>query len=145
MELITDNSALVDFCGRQAGAEFITVDTEFLRDKTYWPILCLIQIAGPNDDAVIDPLADGLDLAPVFELMAAPAPFKVFHAARQDFEIFHMLAGALPNPVFDTQILAMVCGFGDQVGYETLVNTLARQRIDKTMRFTAWQRRPLSA
>ena len=145
MELIADNTALAAFCDRLAGAEFITVDTEFLRDKTYWPILCLIQMAGPDEAAAVDTLADGIDLAPVLGLMAAPAPLKVFHAARQDFEIFNLLASALPTPVFDTQVSAMVCGFGDQVGYETLVNKLARQRIDKTMRFTDWQRRPLSS
>ncbi len=144
MTVITENAELVDFCARVAESEFVTVDTEFIRDKTYWPQLCLVQIAGESEAAAIDVLAPEFDLAPVLALMTAERPLKVFHAARQDFEIFYQLSGSLPAPVFDTQIAAMVCGFGDSVGYETLVNKLARQRIDKTMRFTDWQRRPLS-
>lgn len=144
MLLITDNGALVDFCARLSAAEYITVDTEFLRDKTYYPKLCLVQVGGPDEAAAIDSLADGLDLTPLLDLMRNPDVLKVFHAGRQDFEIFYRLMGELPAPVFDTQVSAMVCGFGDSVGYETLVIELARKRIDKTMRFTDWGRRPLS-
>ena len=144
MTLITANDDLKAFCERVAGAEFITVDTEFIRDKTYWPRLCLVQIAGPDEAVAIDAQAEGIDLRPVFGLMAKPDLMKVFHAARQDFEIFYQLSGRIPAPVFDTQVSAMVCGFGDAVSYETLVAKLARKRIDKTMRFTDWERRPLS-
>jgi ribonuclease D len=144
MTLITANDELTAFCERVAGAEFITVDTEFIRDKTYWPRLCLVQIGGPDEAAAIDAQAEGIDLGPVFALMAKPDLLKVFHAARQDFEIFYQLSGRIPAPVFDTQVSAMVCGFGDAVSYETLVAKLARKRIDKTMRFTDWERRPLS-
>tara|TARA_Y100001936_G_scaffold247633_1_gene293826 strand:- start:11931 stop:13082 length:1152 start_codon:yes stop_codon:yes gene_type:complete len=144
MSLISDNEALAGFCDRLANTNFVTVDTEFLRDKTYWPRLCLIQVGGPEEEAAIDVLADGLELGPLLDLMRKPDLLKVFHAARQDFEILFRLMGELPAPVFDTQISAMVCGFGDSVGYETLVSQLAGQRIDKSMRFTDWQRRPLS-
>ncbi|MEE8333451.1 MAG: ribonuclease D [Alphaproteobacteria bacterium] len=144
MSLITDSAELAAFCDRLSEADFITVDTEFLRDKTYYPILCLIQLGGPDEAACIDVLADGIDIAPVLDLMKDPAVLKVFHAARQDFEIFFNLMGSVPTPVFDTQVSAMVCGFGDSVGYETLVSKLARQSVDKTMRFTDWQRRPLN-
>jgi ribonuclease D len=144
MTLITENDALADFCGHLSSADFITVDTEFLRDRTYWPKLCLVQIGGPENAAAIDALAEGLDLSPLLDLMRKPDLLKVFHAGRQDFEIFYRLMGTLPAPVFDTQVSAMVCGFGDSVGYETLVTKLARRRIDKTMRFTDWGRRPLS-
>jgi len=144
MVLITENDALRNFCTRLSEAEFVTVDTEFLRDKTYWPILCLVQLGGPDEAAAIDAMADGLDLAPLFELMRDSGVLKVFHAGRQDFEIFFRQMGELPNPVFDTQVSAMVCGFGDSVGYEMLVSQLLRKSIDKTMRFTDWGRRPLS-
>jgi ribonuclease D len=144
MSFISETDTLTGFCERQANAQFITVDTEFLRDKTYWPHLCVIQIGGPNEEAAIDALAEGIDLTPLLNLMRKPDLLKVFHAARQDFEIFYRLAGELPSPVFDTQISAMVCGFGDSVGYETLVSQLAGQRIDKSMRFTDWKNRPLS-
>jgi ribonuclease D len=144
MELITESAALAAFCGRQAGADFITVDTEFLRDKTYWPQLCLVQIAGPAEAAAIDTLAPGLDLAPLVTLMAEPAVLKVFHAARQDIEIFFHLSGSVPHPVFDSQVAAMVCGFGDAVSYETLATKLAHARIDKSSRFTDWAQRPLT-
>src|SRR5690242_17487292 len=119
MTLITANDELKAFCERVAGAEFITVDTEFIRDKTYWPRLCLVQIGGPDEAAAIDAQAEGIDLGPVFALMAKPDLLKVFHAARQDFEIFYQLSGRIPAPVFDTQVSAMVCGFGDAVSYET--------------------------
>lgn len=124
----------------------IAVDTEFMRERTYWPKLCLVQVGGPNEAAAIDPLAGDLDLTPLFALLRAPETMKVFHAARQDLEIFHRLMdGALPTPVFDTQVAAMVCGFGDQVSYETLASKLAKARIDKSSRFTDWSLRPLSA
>jgi len=144
MSLITDSAELAAFCDRLAGADFVTVDTEFMRDKTYWPKLCLVQLGGPEEAACVDVLAEGIDIGPLLALMANSAVLKVFHAARQDFEIFFNLMGSVPAPVFDTQVSAMVCGFGDSVGYETLVSKLARQRIDKTMRFTDWQRRPLT-
>jgi ribonuclease D len=145
MNLITTTSELTAFCARQASAEYITVDTEFLRDKTYWPQLCLVQIAGPEDAAVIDTLAPGIDLAPLLTLMADTKVLKVFHAARQDIEIFYHLSGAVPTPLFDTQVAAMVCGFGDAVSYETLANKLAGAKIDKSSRFTDWAHRPLTA
>lgn len=136
---------LAAFCDRMAVEPFITVDTEFLRETTYYPKLCLIQIAGADEAVLIDPLADGLDLAPFFELMANPNVLKVFHAARQDFEILIQLSGTVPTPVIDTQIAAMVCGFGDQVGYEAIVRKLVGASIDKSSQFTDWSRRPLTA
>lgn len=142
--LITDQAELAAFCARQAAADYIAIDTEFMRESTYWPILCLVQIAGPEEAAAIDPLAPGIDLAPLFALMADQNVLKVFHSARQDVEIFVKLTGAVPTPIFDTQIAAMVCGFGDSVGYETLVTKLAGARIDKSSRFTDWSRRPLT-
>ncbi|MCC7167335.1 MAG: ribonuclease D [Rhodospirillales bacterium] len=144
MTLIADTDALAAFCRRLAGARYVTVDTEFMREKTFWPILCLVQLAGPDEAAAIDPMADGIDLAPLAELMANTKVLKVFHAARQDVEIFLYKFGAVPKPLFDTQVAAMVCGFGEQVGYETLAAKLARARIDKSLRFTDWARRPLS-
>ncbi|HEV8026100.1 MAG TPA: ribonuclease D [Stellaceae bacterium] len=144
MTLIDNTEALAAFCRRQAGAGYVTVDTEFMRDKTYWPQLCLVQIAGPDEAAAIDPLAPGIDLSPLFELMADSRLLKVFHAARQDIEIFVNLTGAVPAPLFDTQVAAMVCGFGDAVSYETLASRLAGARIDKSSRFTDWSNRPLT-
>ncbi len=144
MPLITDTPSLEAFCRRQAAAEVITVDTEFMRERTYWPVLCLVQVAGPDEAVAIDALAQGMDLAPLFALVADPGVLKVFHAARQDLEIFYHLTGRIPAPVFDTQVAAMVCGFGDQTGYETLVAKLAQARIDKASRFTDWAARPLS-
>lgn len=144
MTLIADSDALAAFCRRQAASGFITVDTEFMRDRTYWPVLCLVQIAGPEAAAAIDPLAAGIDLAPLFALMADPAILKVFHAARQDIEIFVNLAGAVPTPIFDTQVAAMVCGFGEAASYETLASRLAGAAIDKSSRFTDWAQRPLT-
>ena len=122
----------------------MTVDTEFMREQTYWPILCLIQIAGSERNGLIDPMAEGMDLTPFFELMNNAKVLKVFHAARQDVEIMVHLAGIVPHPIFDTQIAAMVCGFGDQVGYEAIVRKLAKAQIDKSSRFTDWSRRPLT-
>ncbi len=144
MKLITDTEELAECCKRLAGAEFITVDTEFIRDKTYWPKLCLVQIAGPEDELIIDPLAENIDLAPLYWLMAQESVLKVFHAARQDVEIFHHEAGVIPKPMFDTQVAAMVCGFGDSVGYDTLARKIAKVQIDKSSRFSDWARRPLS-
>jgi ribonuclease D len=144
MITISDTKALTAFCDSLDGAEFVTVDTEFMRERTYWPILCLVQLGGPNDAAVVDALADGIDLTPLFDFLNKSPTLKVFHAARQDIEIFHHLSGHIPKPIFDTQIAAMVCGFGDSVGYETLISKLAKTRIDKSMRFTDWAHRPLS-
>ena len=144
MTLITDSAALVGFCTRQKGASFVAVDTEFMRERTYWPILCLVQVAGPASAAVIDALAPGIDLTPLLALMGDQSILKVFHAARQDIEIFFNLSGTVPEPLFDTQIAAMVCGFGDAASYETLVNRLARAALDKSSRFTDWSNRPLT-
>ena len=144
MTLITKTPDLVQFCNSLKGTPFVTVDTEFMRENTYYPILCLVQVAGPDDAVAIDALAPGLDLAPLFDLMDAPETLKVFHAARQDIEIFYHLMGHVPAPLFDSQIAAMVCGFGDQVGYENLIAKLTKARIDKSSRFTDWSRRPLS-
>ncbi len=144
MDLISDTQALAQFCARQNGSEFVAVDTEFMRERTYWPILCVVQVAGPEEAAAIDALAPGIDLAPLLALMADPAILKVFHAARQDLEIFFQLSGQVPHPIFDTQIAAMVCGFGDSASYETLVKRLARTNLDKASRFTDWSHRPLT-
>jgi ribonuclease D len=144
MKLISDTAALAAFCQRLSHVEFVTVDTEFMREKTYWPQLCLVQLAGPDEAWAIDPMAPGMDLAPLFDLMNNPQVMKVFHAARQDVEIFLHLSGKVPTPLFDSQVAAMVCGFGDAVSYETLAGQLARARIDKSLRFTDWSRRPLT-
>ncbi len=143
MTLIADSAELAAFCKRQAKAEFITVDTEFMRDSTYWPKLCLAQVGGPQEAAAIDTLAPDIDLAPLLELMKNPKVLKVFHSARQDLEIFFLLMDALPEPIFDSQVAAMVCGFGDSVGYDKLVRKLTGKHIDKSKRFTDWSRRPL--
>lgn len=144
MDLINTTDELAAACSRLAAHPFVTVDTEFLRETTYYPKLCLIQMASPDEAVMVDPLADGLDLAPFMALMGDQNVVKVFHAARQDLEIVWMLGRILPTPLFDTQVAAMVCGFGDSVGYEQLVNDLAKARIDKSSRFTDWSRRPLS-
>ena len=143
-ELIDDNETLAQFCAQMSASSYITVDTEFIRDRTYWPRLCLVQVANHDLARAIDPLADGIDLSPLTELLANPKVIKVFHAARQDVEIFVHQNDAVPTPMFDTQIAAMVCGFGDSVGYDRLVEKLAGARIDKGSRFTDWSRRPLS-
>lgn len=142
--LVDTQAALEQALQTLAPSEFIALDTEFMRESTYWPQLCLAQIAGAHDTALIDPLAPGIDLAPLFELLANPAVTKVLHAARQDLEIFLHLAGRLPTPLYDTQIAAMVCGFGDQVAYDSLVAKLTGKQIDKGSRFTDWSVRPLS-
>ncbi|MCZ8043741.1 MAG: ribonuclease D [Beijerinckiaceae bacterium] len=144
MKLITITADLADACARLASHPFITVDTEFLRETTYYPKLCLIQLASPDEAVLVDPLAPELDLAPFYGLMVDEAVVKVFHAARQDLEIVWMLGRVLPTPLFDTQVAAMVCGYGDSVGYEQLANDLAKARIDKSSRFTDWSRRPLN-
>lgn len=143
MSLITETEELAAFCARAAEFPYITVDTEFIREKTYWPELCLVQVGTPDEAVAIDSLASGIDLAPLFELLADESVLKVFHAARQDVEIFVYLSGKVPRPIFDTQVAAMVCGYGDSVGYERLVRDITRQSIDKTMRFTDWSKRPL--
>lgn len=144
MQLVATTESLAQLCRALAADRFITVDTEFMRETTYWPDLCLIQVAGDTIQGLIDPMAPGIDLTPFFDLMNNPAVLKVFHAARQDIEIMVHKAGIVPHPVFDTQIAAMVCGFGDQVGYEAIVRKLARAQVDKSSRFTDWSRRPLS-
>jgi ribonuclease D len=144
MELITTTEKLAETCSKLAQSRYITVDTEFLRESTFWPILCLIQTASPDLEAMIDPLADGLDLTPFYDLLQNPDVLKVMHGCRQDIEIFHKNAGIIPQPLFDTQIAAMVCGFGDAVGYETLVRRTVGGKIDKGNRFTDWSHRPLS-
>lgn len=142
--MIETTAALQDACAKLAQSDFITIDTEFLRETTFWPELCLIQMASPDLEVLVDPLAKGLDLAPFFELMANPAVVKVFHAARQDIEIVHHLGKLVPHPIFDTQVAAMVCGFGDSVSYDQLVSRIKNIQIDKSSRFTDWSRRPLS-
>ncbi len=144
MSLITDTEALAAFCDRLKGSDFITVDTEFMRETTYWARLCLVQVAGPDEAYCIDPLAPGINLKPLYDLMADRSLLKVFHAGRQDLEIFFNATSEVPAPVFDTQIAAMVCGFGDQVGYEALVAKLAGANLDKSQRFTDWSQRPLT-
>jgi ribonuclease D len=145
MTLLTTTRQVEELCRELTGEPFVAVDTEFMRDRTYWPRLCLVQIAGERRHAAIDPLAPKLDLAPLLELLAHERVLKVFHAARQDIEIFWRLTGRIPTPLFDTQLAAMVCGYGEEVAYETLVKQLARARIAKSSRFTDWGRRPLSA
>ncbi len=148
MKTITTTEALADFCARAAQHPYVTVDTEFLRERTYYSKLCLVQMAVPGDadeDAVlVDPLVDGLSLEPMYELFRNEDVVKVFHAARQDLEIFFVEADVFPKPLFDTQVAAMVCGFGDQAGYETLVRKIAKAQLDKSSRFTDWSRRPLT-
>ncbi|WP_207476198.1 ribonuclease D [Arenibaculum pallidiluteum] len=144
MTPISTTEDLASLCQRLRTAEYVTVDTEFMRERTFWPKLCLVQLAGPDEAAIVDPMAEGIDLAPLFELMVDPAVLKVFHAARQDVEIFVHLSGHVPHPIFDTQVAAMVCGFGESVGYETLISKLAGARVDKSSRFTDWSQRPLT-
>ncbi|MGD1887710.1 MAG: ribonuclease D [Cohaesibacteraceae bacterium] len=144
MELLSDTESLAALCARLSKEPYITIDTEFLRETTFWPQLCLVQVAGADEFALIDPLADGIDLSPLFELLAKPDVVKVFHAGRQDIEIFYYLTDAIPQNVFDTQVAAMVCGYGDQVGYDQIVRQVVGAQIDKTSRFTDWSRRPLN-
>ena len=144
MRVITKTEELEALRQELAQQPFVAVDTEFMRETTYWPKLCLIQAAAPGVEAVIDPLAEGLDLKPFLDLMADEKVLKVFHAARQDLEIFLKLGGQLPHPVFDSQIAAMACGYGDTVAYDALVQQVLKRRLDKSSRFTDWSRRPLS-
>ncbi|HEY2886425.1 MAG TPA: ribonuclease D [Rhizomicrobium sp.] len=141
---MTTTPELKSLVSELTGAPYLALDTEFMRDQTYWPKLCLIQVASSGVEAIVDPLADGIDLAPFYELLKSPAVVKVLHAARQDIEIFHHQGGMIPNPLFDSQIAAMVCGFGDAASYETLCRKIAHVEIDKSSRFTDWSRRPLS-
>src|SRR5215471_8838458 len=143
--LITTTEALNALCGRLGAEDFVTVDTEFMRERTYWPELCVVQLAGAHEVAVIDAQEPGLDLRPLAGLLANPAVMKVFHAARQDIEIFVLRFGNVPTPLFDTQIAAMVAGFGEQVGYDAIVAALTGGAIDKAHRFSDWSARPLSA
>jgi ribonuclease D len=142
--LISSTAELDALCTRLRAEQFVTVDTEFMRERTYWPELCVVQLASDTDVAVVDALAPGIDLAPLGALLADTAVEKVFHACRQDIEIFVMLFGDVPRPLFDTQVAAMVAGFGDQVGYDALVSSLTGGQIDKAHRFSDWSARPLS-
>ena len=148
MKTITTTKQLADFCEMAASHPYVTIDTEFLRERTYYSKLCLIQMAVKGDDAenavLVDPLVEGLSMEPLYELFRNENVVKVFHAARQDLEIFFIEGGVFPIPLFDTQVAAMVCGFGEQVGYETLVRKIAKQPLDKSSRFTDWSRRPLT-
>jgi ribonuclease D len=144
MSLLTTTDELAAVCDRFSRHPFVTVDTEFLRETTFWPKVCVIQIASPQEAVAIDALADGVDLSPFFELMANRSVVKVFHAARQDLEIIWRLARLIPAPLFDTQVAAMVCGFGEQASYLELVKAITRANLDKSSRFTDWSRRPLS-
>jgi ribonuclease D len=143
MSLISATEDLAAVCSRLASHPFVTVDTEFLRETTFWPKVCVIQVASPLEAFAVDALADGLDLAPLFGLMADRRVVKVFHAARQDLEIFWNLAKLIPEPLFDTQVAAMVCGYGDQVAYGELAQSICKVSLDKSSRFTDWSRRPL--
>ncbi|MDP6667430.1 MAG: ribonuclease D [Dehalococcoidia bacterium] len=142
--LITKSAAVADFCDEISTAEFVAVDTEFVREKTYWPILCLVQIATPDKAAAIDPLARDIDLQPVYDLMANTSVLKVFHSASQDMQVMFNATGEMIGPVFDTQIAAMVCGYGDQPAYATLVQRIVGLTIDKRSQMTDWSRRPLT-
>lgn len=148
MRTITTTADLADFCAQAAAHPYVTIDTEFLRERTYYSKLCLVQLAMPGTDdsnaVLLDPLSDGISLEPLYELFRNTSVVKVFHAARQDLEIFFVDAEVFPEPLFDTQVAAMVCGFGEQVGYETLVRKICHEGVDKSSRFTDWSRRPLS-
>lgn len=148
MLTITTTDALADYCNEARKHPYVTVDTEFLRERTYYSKLCLVQLAMPGKDdsngCLVDPLAEGISLEPLYDLFRDENVVKVFHAARQDLEIFQIDAGVLPTPLFDTQVASMVCGFGEQVGYDTLVRKITKEEIDKSSRFTDWSRRPLS-
>jgi ribonuclease D len=147
MQTLKSTEDLAQFCDKAKTQPYVTIDTEFLRERTYYSRLCLIQMALPGktgEAVLVDPLADGLSLEPLYDLFRHEATVKVFHAARQDLEIFFVEGKVFPVPLFDTQVAAMVCGFGEQVGYETLVKRIARENLDKSSRFTDWSRRPLS-
>jgi ribonuclease D len=144
MRIVDTTDGLNALVAELAGTPYLALDTEFMRDQTYWPKLCLIQVAAPGTEAIIDPLAEGIDLSPFYELMKQPGIVKVLHAARQDIEIFFHQGHVIPEPLFDSQIAAMVAGFGDAASYETLCRKIAHVEIDKSSRFTDWSRRPLS-
>ncbi|GAB5376851.1 MAG: ribonuclease D [Acuticoccus sp.] len=144
IEIIGNTEELAALCARLSDAPFVTVDTEFMRETTFWPKLCLIQIASEDEAAIIDPRAEGISLEPLFTLLDDPTVIKVFHAARQDIEIFHHLSGRVPQPIFDTQVAAMVCGFGDSVAYDQIVMRVTGHTVDKSSRFTNWAERPLT-
>jgi ribonuclease D len=144
MHLITRTDELAEACAKLGAAPFVAIDTEFMREQTFWPKLCLIQMAANGTEVLVDSLSPSLDLDPFFELMVNERVPKIFHSARQDIEIVHHLAGVIPHPIFDTQVAAMVCGFGEAVSYSMLVKRLLAQNLDKTSRFTDWSRRPLS-
>jgi ribonuclease D len=144
MTIIADTTDLAAACRRLARFDYVTVDTEFMRETTYWPKLCVIQMASPEEAVIVDAMAPDLDLDPFFRLMKNEKVMKVFHAARQDIEIVYHRGGLIPHPVFDTQVAAMVCGFGDSISYDQLVQRTSGARIDKSSRFTDWSRRPLS-
>ena len=144
MRIITETGELEGFCSELARSPYVALDTEFMRDQTYWPKLCLIQAASADAQGIVDPLAKDIDLTPFYKLLSSKKVTKVFHAARQDVEIFYHQANAIPNPLFDTQIAAMVCGFGEAASYETLVRKIAKAEVDKSARFTDWSKRPLS-
>ncbi|MDB9926853.1 ribonuclease D [Hyphomicrobiales bacterium] len=144
MELIKTNKELKEACKKLNKAKFITIDTEFIREKTYWSKLCLIQVCSGELEFIIDPLEEDIDLKPFIKILNKKSILKVFHSGRQDIEIFFKISGKIPSPIFDTQIAAMVCGFGDSVGYEKLVDKLLRKKIDKSSRFSNWAKRPLT-
>jgi len=148
MRTLTTTEELAEFCRRARDEAYVTIDTEFLRERTYYSKLCLIQMALPGEDdsdaVLVDVIAGDISLEPLFELFRDTGVVKVFHAARQDLEIFFVEGGVIPDPLFDTQVAAMVCGFGEQAGYETLVRKIAKTSLDKTSRFTDWSRRPLT-
>lgn len=144
MRVITSTDQLSEAVSQLSVHPFVTVDTEFLREQTFWPKLCLVQLAGPGIELIVDPMAPGLDMKPFYELMANEAVVKVFHAARQDIEIVYREAETIPTPVFDTQVAAMVCGFGESISYVNLVKKVTGSDLDKSSRFTDWSRRPLS-
>jgi ribonuclease D len=144
MQVITRSDELAEACARLGSVPFVAVDTEFMREQTFWPKLCLIQMASNGTEVLVDSLAPGIDLTPFFDLMTDERVLKVFHSARQDVEIIHHLARAIPHPIFDTQVAAMVCGFGEAVSYSMLVKRMLNRNLDKTSRFTDWSRRPLS-
>ncbi len=144
LRLVSETAELTEVCERLADGDFLAVDTEFHRETTYWPQVCLIQVASADFDVLIDPMAKGIDLSPLMNLLADPSRVKVFHAARQDLEIFNRMMGKTPAPIFDTQIAAMACGLGDSISYENLVSRVLKAQVDKSSQFTDWARRPLS-
>jgi len=144
MKIITSTKDLAEFCDAAKNFDFVTVDTEFLRETTYWPILCLVQMATPEEAVIVDPMVEGIDLSPMFELFQNTSVVKVFHAAKQDIEIFVKLSGSAPQPVFDTQVAAAVCGYGDSISYDNLVRMITGTQVDKSSRFTNWSHRPLT-